>query len=149
MSEIAAVEPDEVVIPFTGELVRRDDPKACATALDDIRKMETALKELKGWLTRAVVAESARQGKKTLALDDLTVVVQGGYGLEWDVSELLRLLDLGLPEERFNALVTEEITYRVSAAEAKRIAAANPEYAAVIERARSEVPKNHWIKVTR
>ena len=51
--------------------------------------------------------------------------------------EVLELRDLGLPEERYGELVVATVTYKVNASVAKQIAGANPEYAKVIDRARS------------
>jgi len=48
-----------------------------------------------------------------------------------------------------SALITTEVTYRVNANEAKRIASVNPEYAEVIERAKSIIPKAVYVSLKR
>jgi hypothetical protein len=139
------------VAPHTGELVNLDDPVSVARVLDEIREHESALREVKRVLTGALVEESRRQGSKTLRLDYMEAEVTGGERVEYDPEVLLELRDAGLPEDRFDALVRAEVTYKVSAAEAKRIAASNPVYARVVERARRvvEVPFRVSVKVGR
>lgn len=126
----------EIAIPVTGELVSLEDAAACGRALGDIRRLEQHLRDLKTLLTDSVVAECQRQGTKTLRLDDMTLTMSGGETVQWDIEVLEQLLDAGLPQERFDALVKTEVTYKVSAAEAKRLAV-NPEYADIIEKART------------
>jgi len=67
----------------------------------------------------------------------------------WLLDVLEELLEAGLPEERYNDLVIQEVSYKVSGLEAKRIAAANPEYASIIERARQRVQKAPYVKVSK
>lgn len=130
---------DVAVIPATGEVINLNNPRECALALDTIRDLERQLREAKSVLTSAVAHECQRQGTKTLHLEGVTVELSGGSKTEYDVSVLEKLRDLGLPEDRFTALVVPTVTYKVNAAEAKRIAAANAEYAQVIAEARSVV----------
>jgi hypothetical protein len=130
---------DIAVIP-TGEVVDLNDARACAIALDEIREIERQLREAKSLLTSAVALECQRQGTKTLHLDGgVTVELSGGTRVEYDIAALEKLRDLGLPEDRFTALVVPTVTYKVNAAEAKRIAGANSEYAQVINGARRVV----------
>jgi hypothetical protein len=149
MSEIVVPEKRWVVLPHTGEVVPFEDPVACANAIEEIRNLEWKLREAKNELTRVFLEESERQGSKTMRWEGLEVVLSASETPQWDVTELIKLRDLGLPEGRYDALVKEEVTYKVSAAEAKRIAGANPEYAEVIERAKTMVPRNPSVKVSR
>lgn len=135
-----------LVLPHTGELISLEELPKVASALDAIRAHEAQLREVKQILTEALVEESRRQGSKTLRLDYLTVEIGGGTTVEWDIEVLHRLQDAGLPEERFDALVRTEVTYKVSAAEAKRISS-NPEYARIIELARTEHETRPWARV--
>lgn len=150
--EVAVVEPEPtgLVLPHSGEVVPLDDPLGCATALDEIRTLEARLREAKTALSRSIADEAARQGTKTLRLGDgVTAKVTVGREIVWDLDELQKLRDAGLPEERFDALVTTEVTYKVSAGEAKRIAGANPEYARIIERARDDVERAPTVSIER
>ena len=102
------------------------------------------------WSWGAVlVEESRRLGTKTLHLAQGTAIVSGGPASElaWDVGELVRLLALGLPAGRYEELVETIVTYKVNAAAAKQLEAANPEYANVISKARSRVDKSWRVSV--
>jgi len=129
----------ELAIPGTGEIVSLDNPEQCALALDALRQHELVVREAKSILTRAIVEESQRRGTKTLALaGDRAARVSMRKEIVWDFDELAKLRDAGLPEDRWNALVKETVEQRVDGREARQIASANPEYAAIIDRARQE-----------
>lgn len=150
MTEIVVPEPRMLPHPATGEVISKDDPAACAKALDEVRDLEWKLKDLKRWLTSALVEEARRQGTKTLHLEGVTAVVSfDAETTEWDVTELVKLLDMGLPESRYAKLVREEISYKVDANVAKQIAGANAEYALVIERAKRKVPRSDSATIKR
>jgi hypothetical protein len=91
--------------------------------------------------------ESQRQGKKTLHLPGGTAQISGGAELEWDLDILAELQALGLPEDRYGELVVQTVSYKVSAAVAKQLEAANESYAAVIRRARSYVEKPFRVSI--
>lgn len=135
----------ELVVPGTGELITLEDAAACARALGSIRELEEKLKEVKAELTFALTQEFRRQGLKTMEFGSIKAELRGGSGVAWDIEILEELRDLGLPEERFNDLVKAEVTYKVSATEAKRIASSNENYKEVIERARQEFIKPTYI----
>lgn len=137
----------EIALPHSGELVDLGNPGFCARALNEIRALEQMLREAKQVLTEALVEEAARQGTKSLHLATGDVSISGGTVVEWDVEELDKLLDLGLPEERFDELVTQVVSYKVNAAVAKQISGANPDYAEIIQRARTEAPAAHRVSV--
>ena len=138
-----------LVVPTTGEVVSSDDPAGCLRVLTEVRELEARLRELKAGLTDAIANECSRQGTKTLELNGYKAELRGGSEIVWDVELLEGLRDLGLPEERMSALITTEVTYRVNANEAKRIASVNPEYAEVIERAKSIIPKAVYVSLKR
>lgn len=138
-----------IVLPHTGELISLTEVLPVAKALDDIRAHESQLRDIKRILTDALVAESERQGSKTLHLQYLDVEIGGGGAVEWDMEELAKLQDAGLPEERYDALIRMTVSYSVDAREANRIAGANEEYARIIQNARSEVPAPHRVSVRR
>lgn len=136
-----------LVHPRTGELVPVDSPDACAKLLGEVRELEGNLRELKSELTAALTAEFSRQGKKTLELGGVKAVLGGGSEIVWDVEILQELLGLGLPEERMNELVTAEVSYKVNASVAKQIAGANQEYAEVVARAQTTIPKTAYVSL--
>lgn len=138
---------EELVYPITGEVVASDDPAGCVRLLGEIRTLEQQLKNLKAELTRALEEEFSRQGRKTIEVNGTKAELRGGSGVVWDVEVLNELRDLGLPEERMDELITAEITYRVNANVAKQIAAANADYADVIERAKQRVPRPTYVSL--
>jgi len=138
-----------LIVPGTGEVINLEDPTACLRILIDIRELESRFREAKGALTEALAAEFSRQGTKTLEFSGVKATLGPDNEIVWDVEVLGQLRDLGLPEERMDALITAEITYKVNGSVAKQIAAANPAYAEVIERAKSRVPKTPYVSVKR
>lgn len=137
------------IVPYSGEIVNFEDPPACLKLLVEIRELESQLRELKDGLTDALKYEFSRQGIKTLELNGIKATLGAESEIVWDVGVLYELRDHGLPEERMNDLITEEITYKVNGSVAKQIAAANAAYAAVIERAQSRVPKKAYVGAKR
>jgi hypothetical protein len=137
----------ELVVPFTGEVVSMDDPGHCARVIKEIRELEANLRELKGYLGQSLMEESRRQGTKTMHFPGLEVKINTPSEIAWDREILLELMDLGLPEERFDALVTMEVQYKVNGLVAKSIGASNPVYAEVLARAQTRVPKSPSVTV--
>jgi hypothetical protein len=72
-----------------------------------------------------------------------------GNRIEWDMEVLERLRDAGLPEERWDALVRPQVEYKVSARVADQIAKANPEYAVIVARARTDVEATPRVSIRR
>lgn len=140
---------DGFPVPGTGEVVDLNDAKAVAWALNDLRNLRGLLDEARRVLEDALVQESARVGTKTLRFGEVEAVITGGDKIEWDADELAKLLDAGLPQERFLDLISTEISYKVDAGVAKQLAAANPEYATIIERAKQRVPAPTYVRVKR
>lgn len=139
----------ELVLVTTGEIVNLADTRQVVDALEHIRRIEYELREAKAALTAAVADECQRQGTKTLHLDGVTAELTGGAKVEWDMDRLAHLRDLGLPDDRWNELVTIEQKYKVNAREAQRIASANQAYANVVETARRTVEAPYRVSVKR
>ena len=136
-----------LVVPGTGTVIDLDDPAEVAQALRDVRDLKRQVDEARAVLEAALVAESARQGTKTLRYGSLTASVGPDTELGWDMTVLIGLLDVGLPQARYDELVTETVEYKVNAAVAKQIEAASPVYAKVVEQARVRTPRKQYVKV--
>lgn len=138
---------EELIVPTTGEVISSDDPIGCLRVLAEVRALEAKLKDLKGALTGALGEEFKRQGAKTLELGGVKAELRGGSEVVWDVEILEELRDAGLPDARMDALVTTEITYKVNASVAKAIAAVNDDYAEIVERAKTTIPKAVYVVI--
>ncbi len=127
----------ELVVPGIGQVVNLDDPKEVALALSSVRDLEYMFRAVKTDLTRALVYASELEGRKTLYLGEemnVKVEIKGGSETIYDAEEIeLGLREAGMSEKRIREIVVETTSYKVSAAEAKRAAAANDKYKAVIE----------------
>ena len=141
--------PLQLVVPVTGELLDLSDADKCVSVLTEIRDLENQLREAKATLTEALAAEFARRGTKTFESNGMKASLSGGSEVIWDIEVLDELRDLGLPEDRMDALVTTEVTHRVNSNVAKQIASANPAYAEVVERAKSTIPKASYVTIKR
>ena len=142
---------DLIVLP-TGELISLEETAACAVALDELRELERRVKEAKDKLSTAIEAAKTRQGRgNTLHLPGgVIAVVQSGTKVVWDAQQLEDdLRDAGMEEERIREIVTEEISYTVKAAEAKKAANSNPEYAKAVAAARREIEGKPYVSVKR
>lgn len=132
----------ELVVAGVGEIVDLGDAVACVQALATIRELESRLREAKAVLTDAVAEECKRRGTKTL---DLPAGGKAVYAdrveVIWDIEVLETLRALGLPEDRFDALVKTEVTMKVDARVAGQLAGANPDYAEVIAAAKTVVTR--------
>ncbi len=137
-----------VLNPVTGELIPADDVNGVAEAVKGLRALGAQIKDAIHDATVILVEESRRQGTKTLALQDVTVEIRGGTETVWDIYTLrLQLEQLGIPQERLDALINTEVTYKVNARVAKQLAGANEDYAAVLESAKTTVEKPYYVRV--
>lgn len=142
---------EELVLPTTGELISVDDEVACIQALAAVRDFESQLREAKAILTAAIIERSKILGTKTIHLPaGGKAEIRDASEVEWDIETLEQeLRDLGLPEDRISALIKETVVRSVNGRVAKSIAAANDEYAACIESAKTIVQKPAYVSVQR
>lgn len=136
---------NELVLVWSGEVIPLAEPEQCVRALAEIRELEMRLREAKQELTFHLSQEFKRQGLKTLEFGGVKAELKGGSGIAWDVEVLYELLELGLPQERLDQLISTTVEYKVNAKEAQRIASTNEEYAEVVERAKQRYTKPVYI----
>lgn len=139
----------ELVVLPDGQLIDIADPAQCARALEDLRDLSYRITEIKGQIVDSLVAESRRQGTKTLHLEDGSKLeVRGGERTVWDAQQLeADLREAGMPEERIREVVVEEVSWTVAAVKANQAARANPDYAAAVDRARQVVETRPTIAI--
>jgi hypothetical protein len=139
----------ELLNPVSGELVPVADLPAVAKALREIRELRDQLNGAVAAFSEAVIAASRAQGTRTLHAGGVELKVSADSAVEWDITMLARLPELGLPEERYNELVTEIVSYKVNNSVARQLAGANPSYKQVIEAAKGRIPTKQYVSITR
>lgn len=133
--------------PVTGEVLETTVENAAAL-LNDLRNFRYLLFSAIQDAQAVLLAESTRQGTKTLHIGKLTATVSGGPETEWDTTELVtRLIAAGCPGDRLRELVKETVSYRVDRNVARQLAAANPGYAKALEETKSEVDRPYRVSV--
>jgi len=142
---------EELALPGTGEVVSLDNEVECVQALAAIRSFESQIKEAKGLLTQAIVDRSRVLGTKTIYLPDGSKAeIRGGPESSYDIQEIEEnLRALGMPEERIREIVVEEVSYKLSVRQARQAAAANSDYASVIENAQKTEEKPYYVSISR
>ncbi len=139
----------EIWNPVTGELVPADDINGVAEAVKALRELRQKVSDAVADATVLLVEESRRRGTKTVALENVTAVISGGDETVFDIETLRSDLEaLGCPQDRLEALIKTEVTYKVDKRVVKQLAAANEDYAEAIESATSVVPKPFYVKIT-
>jgi hypothetical protein len=125
----------------TGELLTPSVDNA-ARVLNAARAMKANVNEIVSEATAYLVSLSEHQGTKTLHGENETVTVSGGPGIDYDPLDLREALEAaGCPQDRIEAAVKTEITYKVDRAVLRQLAAANEDYRAAIQLAELEVEK--------
>ena len=138
MSEITVpAVPESLLNPLTGELVPAADIAAVGEAIDALKEHRRQVEAAISAFTQAAVEQSRVHGTRTLRADGVEVVLSADSALEWDTTELVKLLDAGLPEERYRELVKETVTLSVNASVARQLEGANDAYRVIISRART------------
>ena len=134
-------QPQDLVIPGTGEVVNLEDPAEVARALGSVSDLSKLLWETKQALIALLVEEAQRQGTKTLHLEGAKVTITGGQRLKWDVAKLLELKEAGLPETRLTDFLKPVLTYKPDGHIAKQLeGSGNETYAQIIQQARTYEP---------
>ncbi len=151
----------DVVVPESGErfLVDRDTGEQISLAdtprvvqiLDNIRQYQHHLNSVVAHLEEAITEEMDRQGKFTLRYGHLQAESSSrdaAVKYSYD-TEVLRdgLREAGLPEERIEELILKTYTERVSRTDINRLRKAKAEYAEVVDRAESILPKRRRVDV--
>lgn len=147
-TEVAVVEVrGELVVKSTGEIVNLEDPHACADLLERIREFEHEARSVKRTLQDAIAYQGSIAGLTKITEGGLVMTITRPVDIEWDLDVLAELRSLGLPDSTWNELVETITSYKVRTVVARRIAKANPEYAAVIERAEQRTTKPPTVAV--
>jgi hypothetical protein len=137
----------DLVVPGTGEVVNLEDPNAAAVAYVRLDTLEREIKSARATVREALVRHSSTYGGNTMRIDAAEVKVTRSDEITWDLGVLSELQDAGLPRSRWMKLVTVTVERKVNAVVARQIAKANPEYAAIIERAQDRRPKTPSVSV--
>lgn len=139
--------PPILLDPQTGQALEVN-PENAAVVLHRIKDLYALIRDAKEMATHVLLDEMRRQGLKTMNVGGLKVEQRTSKEIHWNLELLEELRKAGLPEERYNDLVRETVSYHVNANEAKRIAAANDTYRSIIEAARTDHERTPTISVT-
>ena len=140
----------EIVDYDTGEIVDPRDTERVADLLERLQIVKREQLQPMINLCQEVILETMTEhGTGTLRAGEFEAKRSGGPEIEWDIEELEKLLDVGLPEERYAELVKIVQTFKVDGRIAKQLAGANQLYAEVIERAKQKIEKPYRVSVKR
>lgn len=147
---VDTAESTALAIPGTGEVLDLANPDDAALAYNRLAVLAEQVRDAQTHVRRALVAHAGDYGGNTMILDSAEVKVTTGDSISWDLTELEKLKEFGLPTARWEQLVktTTTVERKVSATVAKQIAKAKPEYAAIIERACTRTPKPPSVSVS-
>lgn len=138
-TELATI--TELLDVQTGEVLPATATNA-AIVLLAAREMKIKINDVIAGATAYLVAESVHYGTKTFNLGPGTVVLSGGPTVEYDAVDLMEALRMaGCPEDRIEAAVIAEISYKVNRSVLRQLAAANENYKAAIELAERTIEK--------
>lgn len=144
-TEIAVV--TELLDVTTGEVLPATVANA-ATVIQSARTMKGRINDVIAGATAFLVAQAAHQGTKTFNGGYGTVTVSGGETVEYDAVDLMEALRVaGCPEDRIEAAVTTEISYKVNRSVLRQLTAANPDYRAAVELAERKLTKPWRVSV--
>jgi hypothetical protein len=145
MSELARIEPAVMVVdPRTGEIA--ETPAQIVEIHQWVRRQRDSLMSVQRLAEQALVALSAERGQKTFRVGKHEVQVVDDVNIVWDLALLDELLNLGLPRDRYEELMGPAV-FKPRARVAKQLAAANPRYAEVIGKARTDVVNGRKVTV--
>lgn len=152
MTDIEVRETEVLTIPATGAVVNLNEPREVGVALQDIQALEGRFRDVKRVLKDALVSYWQKGGTaKTFPIGGgRTAVISGGPDKAYDATAIRDdLIAAGMPQERVDQIVVEEITYTVKAVEAAKAAKANPTYAAIIERHTTPIERPFDVRIRR
>lgn len=148
MSELVQVTEATIVNVENGELLPAT-PENAVTAIKAARRMKDRIQDVVRYATEILAEESRRVGTKTIHRAAGTAVLSGGESIEYDAADLREALTLaGCPEERIDAAITAEISYKVNRSVLKQLASSNQDYKAAIELAERTVEKPYRVSVS-
>lgn len=149
MSELVPAEAAEspaVVDPMSGELVDITDLRAAAEFLERLRQSKQMFDAAIRQVSDALAAEFERQGTRTINAGAYDLEQKETAGYEWDEEEAQKLLDAGLPPERYAELAVQTVVTKFDQRVARQLET-NPAYREIIERARRRVVKSVRVDV--
>jgi hypothetical protein len=146
MTDLVVPAPEGLLNVETGELLPATVDNA-ALVIQACRNMKQRVNDLVADTTAYLVSEAERRGTKTLHTEETTITLTGGATDEYDAHDLMMLLrEAGCPEDRIEAAVVAEITYKVNRSVLKQLTV-NPDYKAAIELAARQVERPYRASV--
>jgi len=144
---VESLQSTELVDPQTGELVNAADLQQAGVYLDILRRRKREIDDQIKLVEAIALNEMALLGQGTVRKGRVQLTRQGGKKYEYDLEELAKLQDAGLPEDRYSEVVKPVVDWKVDRNALKQLSAANPEYRQIIENATTEVEGRTWLRV--
>lgn len=140
--------PREVVDPFTGELVTRNNLREAALLVRRIREAEAQFGKLKKGISDWFADYCDERAEWTVDFGGFKVSMPAPTAAEidWDLDELHKLEAL-LPPERYGELVKQVVSEKPMTLKLQNAAKAGGEIGAIIERAQRRKPKTRYIAI--
>lgn len=139
-----------LALRYDGTVIRLDRLDEVGIGLDTIREIEAELRLVKRRLQDAVGEHRQRTGERTIRVNGVELVVDGGEEVEYDLPLLRRLLaEAGMPAEHVDRIVRPVDAYKLDTVALKTAAKTNPDFQAAVDLASTRRPKPWSVKVTR
>jgi hypothetical protein len=134
-------------VPWSGEIIDVSDPAVVATALYELREMRRRMAEFEEAAQQMLLDQMDTRGQWTMRFGDREVEGSTpGDDYYYDVEQFRKVLEAGLPEDRFNEIVTVKVTESVNRTKAKALLKV-PQYEQIVKDARVDTAKRRRVIV--
>lgn len=139
-----------IVLPASGVVVDLDNEREVAIACRDIKPVMAEFRRVDRLLREAMARHKHLRGAGTFFIEGIgKVEVKGDKETDYNPKIVeAELKAVGCPEAVIREIVVQVIDYKVDGVRAKQAAAANPEYAAAIEKGRTVKERLPTVTVT-
>jgi hypothetical protein len=143
--------PEQVVNPWTKEVVDLTDPIAIAAAIEEARTFKREqIDPFIAALERVVEVYVSRQGTATLSVGGFKMTAPRKTKYDRDLPAMKAALrSAGVPEDRLNEAIAETIIYTADGSILRQLSSANPDYKAAIDAHTTSTEQPRTVKVER
>jgi hypothetical protein len=141
MSDDVVPRREGYMLPWSGVMIDPSQPAQVSQALLEWQRVQAAGIEFQRQAEQFLLQQMDERGEYTVRYGPYEVkgdTPEDDYF--YDIEDVRKLADAGLPEDRMNDLIKVQVEERVDKRVAKAIAKV-PKYREILERARRDVPK--------